>query len=497
MASKTPNIVLIVLDTVGAKHLSLYGYQRPTSPYLEQIAEASTLYTRCFAPGCWTLPTHASMFTGLYPGEHKAFGTNYILDANLQHLVTILKHAGYKTYGFSSNGWVSPLTGVCRDFDLFADYGSIVALTMNDKGDPKRRAFLKQMQERPPSWEKLRYLAFEGLKHGYSDILWSYGINVVKKFLMGGPASQNSHRYTNRSFRGATKLLKQHSSTDSPFFLFFNFMDGHSLYSPPYQDRHFSRLQDRQTIQSYCLYAEEYIPLREQLLAVWQNLYDDAIISVDRAVYRFWQDLQNLGLRHNTIFMVTGDHGEHFGEKGHYEHHFSLYNEDILVPLLISFPKSIRAPGTDDRLVSLNDIFSTLLEVCNSPYPQPHSSESVLSASPRASLSSMILGGKARKERLRMQLKQSKAWENQLPLCSYALVLAEGLKIIEQHDGRLEIYNLAVDPGEATDLAPRLEPEMLQELASLLYLDQQQTGYDKTKTLASEEELLPLEFLAL
>jgi arylsulfatase A-like enzyme len=100
MSLKQPNIVLIVLDTVGAKHLSLYGYQRPTTPNLERIAGECSVYTRCFAPACWTMPSHASMFTGLYPSQHGAFESRFLLRDNLPHLVPALKAQGYTTTGF-------------------------------------------------------------------------------------------------------------------------------------------------------------------------------------------------------------------------------------------------------------------------------------------------------------------------------------------------------------------------------------------------------------
>ena len=123
MKKKLPNIILIVLDTVGAKHMSLYGYHRRTTPNLERIAEECTVYNCCFAPSCWTIPSHASMFTGLYPSQHGAHEGNYFIDENVQHLVKVLKNSGYRTFGISSNGLVSPTTGLCPGFDYFKDFG--------------------------------------------------------------------------------------------------------------------------------------------------------------------------------------------------------------------------------------------------------------------------------------------------------------------------------------------------------------------------------------
>lgn len=78
------------MDTMGAKHMSLYGYPRQTTPNLEHLAQDCAVYTRCFAPACWTIPSHASMFTGLYPSQHGAYEGKLFLDENVPHLVPIL-----------------------------------------------------------------------------------------------------------------------------------------------------------------------------------------------------------------------------------------------------------------------------------------------------------------------------------------------------------------------------------------------------------------------
>ncbi|MBW2135836.1 MAG: sulfatase-like hydrolase/transferase, partial [Deltaproteobacteria bacterium] len=90
MSNNLPNIIMIVMDTVGAKHMSLYGYHRRTTPNLEEIAKESTFYSRCYAPGNWTLSSHASLFTGLYPSEHLVDGSaltphTLTLGKKLQH----------------------------------------------------------------------------------------------------------------------------------------------------------------------------------------------------------------------------------------------------------------------------------------------------------------------------------------------------------------------------------------------------------------------------
>ena len=102
------------MDTAGAKHMSLYGYPRPTTPNLERLAGDCTVYNRCFSPACWTIPAHASMFTGLYPSQHGAHEGHIVLSDNIQHLVPVLKMAGYRTYGISQNLLVSTPSEIGR-----------------------------------------------------------------------------------------------------------------------------------------------------------------------------------------------------------------------------------------------------------------------------------------------------------------------------------------------------------------------------------------------
>jgi arylsulfatase A-like enzyme len=143
MTTKPPNIILIVMDTAGAKHLSLYGYGRSTTPRLERLAEQGTVYRRCYAPGCWTTPSHGSLFTGLYPAQHGAYEGHYLLYDNVQHLVSVLKMLGYRTYGISSNYLVAPASGMCRGFDHFVDFGAGF-FNLFGQNNPSRRMILTE-----------------------------------------------------------------------------------------------------------------------------------------------------------------------------------------------------------------------------------------------------------------------------------------------------------------------------------------------------------------
>lgn len=485
MAIKYPNIILIIMDTAGAQHMSLYGYHRRTTPELERLATEATLYTRCFAPGCWTLPSHASMFTGLYPSEHGVDGNDVILDPNYQHIVSVLKQSGYRTYGISCNGIVSPVYGNCRDFDVFREYGTIGwsvqrLRTKDDKTQELYKKFRsKEFLQRPSRWLKLYLFLEHMIRHKDLSVLST----LLKRSLTGLlpiGAVNRSAPYTKRTFRTALNDIQRHlnSSPKIPFFYFINVVENHAFYNPPKAVRRFSGHNDKQPFFTVFFNGEEYAAMQSKLLPTCKDLYDDEMVFLDSLVSQFWERLRTMGGLDNTVLIVASDHGEHFGEKGFYEHRLSLLNQLIWVPLLIRFPRGMRPVGTDDRLVSLNDLFSTFLDLMDSPFPRPRHSQSLLSAEKRGSVSSMILDNMPFKVKMATILNKSQEWAEALPSYNYALILENGLKLLaKDNHGGVEIYNVGRDPEENHDLSSNLPPQLYQELLAILADDQRQTGF--------------------
>ncbi len=123
--NKLPNIFLIVLDSVRADHLSCYGYFRKTSPHIDKIAQESTLFERCFSVSSWTPPSHASLFTGLFPSEHGINGDNLYLDEGLSYLPKLLRNRGYRTIAFSNTPHISRDRGFHNGFTDFIEISRV------------------------------------------------------------------------------------------------------------------------------------------------------------------------------------------------------------------------------------------------------------------------------------------------------------------------------------------------------------------------------------
>jgi len=481
MPKQKSNIMVVVMDTVAAKHMSLYGYNRLTTPNLERIAAESTLYTRCFSPADWTPPAHASLFTGLYPSGHGISGQFRFLDTNFPHLISILKQLGYRTYGVSSNAIVSPRTGILRDLDQFYDYSGLMDFGFLETKPLKPNLFDKILSQRnwdaQTRWGRLLTLLKYVLE---SNDLGYIPRRLLAKYLMEKAlVIKYSATKTKKSFLKGLSLVKENGFKlpTPPLFIFINVMEAHALYNPPGNFRRFSQPSDKNAFPPVMLYDSRYDSERENTVAMFKNLYDDELLFLDNEIGRFYDELKAAKALDNTILIITSDHGEHFGEKGHYAHRFTLYQELTKVPLIIRYPQYIKGPGVDDRLVSLTDIFATLLDVTNCPFPCPRDSRSLLSSEKRDNLSAMILKDGPAQQHLAKMVSHPPEWAEAKLSHAYSLVLDNNLKIIETHHGEIEIYHLGRDPDENHDLSVTLDPSLVQELKNFLVKDKLQTQY--------------------
>jgi arylsulfatase A-like enzyme len=485
MSPTPPPIILIVLDTVGAKHLSLYGYSRPTTPHLEQIARECTVYRRCFAPGCWTVPCHGSLFTGLYPSQHGAAELSFMLRDNLPHLVPILKAHGYYTMGISSNSLVSPATGLCQDFDEFHDLGGgkLVGL-LGHQEPPEEEGQENDLARR---WRQA-VSASEMLKAAWTQArqlrelprLLRRTLRLARRWAaktFRPSPLDNATPYTRKTLRLLRRFFSRPGWGETPFFLFVNCLQAHHDYRPPIWRRRFSRWHERATVSPLRFYRRQPSPALDRLVARYTDLYDDEISYLDHTLGRVWAMLRRYPWFEDAMVIITSDHGEHLGEKGHFTHILSLYNELLWVPLIIRYPRGLAAPGVDDRLASLTDVYATILDVVDCPLPRPDSSLSLLGPPGRETVVAQILRPEMWRVSLRnLEANRRERGEDFSPP-QFALITASGRKLISRRDGGLEVYDLQADMEETRDLAPGLPGEVLDTYNDLLNFWKIDTGF--------------------
>jgi len=306
----SPNIILISLDTTRADHLSCYGYDLPTSPKLDLLADESLLYTEAISSSSWTLPAHATLFTGKFVSSH---GARYDPDGPLMltdgidgpdswknyrarglspdetTLAAILRHAGYSTGAVVGGPWMKRVFGLHEGFDYYDD----------------------------------------------SQITTVQG--------------RAAHTITTSALKWVDE------NRDRPFFLFLNYFDPHTPYAihkefnhlflPPDADPNRLRGMDE-----------------EQRSEVLKGLYDAEIRYMDLFVGVLLDRLKELDLYDRTLIIVVADHGELLGEHGQRGHGGYLYQEELHVPVFAKYPFGEVPAGRTDTRIQLTDVMPMVLE---------------------------------------------------------------------------------------------------------------------------------------
>lgn len=319
-APGTPNVLVIVVDTLRADHVSFYGYSRPTTPNLARIAREGVVFDNAISTAPWTMPSHASMVTGRYPHEHGAVGEDG-LDDRLPTIAEAFRDRGFRTGAFSGNNlYFCRRAGFARGFLHFEDY-------------------------------------FYSLGDVLYRTVWG---RIVNHFIPSGvpafaeiPVRERAEQINERALRWID------SDRTHPFFVFLNYFDIHEPYLPeqPYRSR-FSKVPNPGG-----LIDMNHPHLTADQLQSEVDAYDGAITYADEQIGRLFAELQKRGLDRNTIVVTTSDHGEAFGEHDLIAHRNALYRALIHVPLIYWEPGKIPAGVRIDHPVTGASLPATLLEL--------------------------------------------------------------------------------------------------------------------------------------
>jgi arylsulfatase A-like enzyme len=365
---KKPNILLLVLDTHRAERMSIYGYHKPTTPVVDSLAETSTVFDWAIAPGQWTIPSHASMFTGQYPTIHQTTQSYATLPDNIPTLAELLQKGGYETVGFCNNPLVGVLdNGLRRGFDQFYNYGS----TFPDV--PKTGKGLRQAQ---------RIITDALLKKISTPIERQFGnsplllkLATLPIFVPVWTRVISFKGNTTQSLQDVTDYLRYHHDTNAaqPLFMFINMMETHLPYHPPpkimahwvpyfKRDREAREFLRTFNTQSYRWMAPVTEPFTELQRNVLVDVYDAEMAYQDRLLRKVFRYLKRSGQLENTMIIVVSDHGESHGEHDFMGHAFSIYNELVRVPLVIHYPEIYPKAKRVTHSISTRRVFHTILE---------------------------------------------------------------------------------------------------------------------------------------
>jgi arylsulfatase A-like enzyme len=329
-ASGKPNVLFIVLDTVRSMSLSLYGFERPTTPQLERLAREGLRFERALSSATWTLTSHSSMMTGHWPHELSS-SWKRPLDRTYPTLAEVLAARGYRTAGFVANTYYcSYESGLNRGFQHYEDFP--VSLS-----------------------EVIRSTDF-GLR--VTNAEWF--LELVDRRQKTGRLSAAD---INREF-----LDWLPEADGRPYFAFLNFYDAHAAYHAPAPfDSLFYGGHERR---NFDLGPEkEWTP---EEIDAHRRAYEGAIAYLDHELGKLFDELRRRGDWNNTLVIVTSDHGEEFKEHGVMGHGNSLYRTAAQVPLLVLLPGRGMAGSTVPTLASTRNIPATvadLLDLENAPFP--------------------------------------------------------------------------------------------------------------------------------
>ncbi len=449
---KGNSVVVIVLDTLRRDHMSLYGYDRLTTPHLDEWAQGALVFDDSSSTSSWTLPTHASIFTGLYPRSHGAHGyrsekktnSTYALEPESVTLAEIAQNSGIATGAIVSNFYfLGSEFGVDQGFDHYWI-------------PPPKSGFAFWPAD--VLAEKLALTRFR-------EHFWPY---LRARFITNA----------------AIEWVRDRG--EDPYFLFVNYLDVHRPNRRPATEE--IPLEDEVVIPRYFPILTEVFrhkPLTPDVERGLVNSYDRELAQLDRELARLLDFLESDGRVDHTAVIVTSDHGEFFGEHDLIDHMMHLHNEVVDVPLVVKGP-GVR-PGRSSKPVQSVDIFPTALELMGlAPVQSQGASIFGDERHPIVSEWYSSANGHLRDPRYNQRFERN------------LTALREGeLRFFLHEDGESELYDVSVDPRETRDVASERPEEVERLRRSMADWQEQHPPAHGQRGPQPDRELSPQEYRQL
>jgi arylsulfatase A-like enzyme len=419
-----PNLILISIDTLRADHVGAYGSTTGTTPCLDRLAREGILCRDASSQSSWTLPSHATIFSGQFPALHGAQRTVHAFSDRSPSLAEILADWGYATQGFTAGGYLESVFGFSRGFDGYAD--------LDPLRDPESDHF-RQLGE------------------------W-YGAENL---------AQRQDRY---GFEAIGRWLEAHR--DTSFFLFLHTYAVHDYDVPEQKLTCRARGCTSQAVR-FAASGLSRDPADQEHLV---HRYDAALAYVDGRIDALLRRLDELGLREDTIVVVTSDHGEDLLERRSFSHGNTLYQVAVHVPLILSVPRL--APRVVEDPVMLVDVAPTCLALLDlPPDPRMQGRNLLVPGVPRPTWGELDPGHPIDVPH-RIALRDEEGWKliRTFPLQNGGSgLMKEELFLL--HEDPKEIMNLAArEPARVEELARRLAEELDECARRGVGLETRETG---------------------
>lgn len=443
--SKRPNVLLIVLDTARVDRFSCMGYERNTSPNIDSIFSEGVIYDNAYSTACWTLPSHASLLTGLYPVQAGATSETLQLPSFNTTLAECLKNADYDTAAFVCNSWVSAERGFAKGFTQFHEMW--------------RRA------RRTTSNPKIE-------------------IDATNEIL---------------SWLGSRKSSKK------PFFAFVNLNCVHLPYQPlepflsqfvggrGYNNKEVNKVA---AITSMWPYLAGKLKLAGRDFNILSDLYDGEVGLADRCVGQIVHQLKTSGILDDTLLIVTSDHGENLGEHGRIDHNLSLHETTLHIPLMMRYPPAFKPATRVDDFVSIVDIAPTILDLCRQTeaIEKIKPTQTSLARNDRKRRAFIIAANERPLNGIGLMKERYPEFDTTAIDYRLRAIRTNPYKLIWTVNKGTELFDLNADPGETHNLAGR-EVEVQTKLSNILKSWANQIPSAKDISLMKSQDTESLEIL--
>ncbi len=425
---------------------------------INQLCETGTNQTQTFASAPWTLPSHASLFTGAYSSKHGAHAEHKHLDDGSPTLTEAFHTNGYETVAVSNNTWISEEFGFASGFEtLYKTWHHVQSDT--DFGE---------IAQTTQGLETILALA-DRLTDGNPFI------NIANA-LYGKFLRKRTDDGAHRTNEWIGKWLVDRE-LDNPFFLFINYLEPHLEYRP---SKEFAEqfLPDGVTYDEAMAVPQDawaYIAGKSEMdgqdFEILRGLYRAELAYLDRRIGEHRTLLEDAGEWEDTVFVVTGDHGENIGDHGLMDHQYCLYDTLLHVPLVIH-GGAFTDGGKNDRLVQLTDLAPTLLDAAGIDAPEAREGFQGISFHPDANTDpreyaiAEYMAPQPSMDALEKRVGELPEEVSQYDR-SLRAIRSKEYKLIRGSDGSRELYHVAEDPDEHHDITDE-NPEIANDIETEL-----------------------------
>lgn len=369
------NVVFLILDCLREDAVN-----EETAPNLSRLAEQNLYFSDCVTPANWSLPAHASLFTGQWPHEHKYYHREHQLSKS--PLVDIFNSRGYTTVGVSANIYASSSHGFSTGFDNFYE----TRRPLNPKGLNPFANVRKLQDNRDPSVKNYLETLRDSLTHeqtvaSLSNFCRATLMELDRRYNIQNAlplmSDDNYGFLTDASERTTNLLVDTFESIDKSesVYAFANYMDAHYPYEPPKEhfmsvggsESEFKKAQElNPNISNPRVFLNQFFGERidEGALNLVKKAYRGEVHSVDEQIGHLLEELDGNGSLEETLIIISSDHGEALGEEDLNDErgmgHLPYLNEHLWrVPLIIAHPELKKA--TVEKRVSLKSITNLLM----------------------------------------------------------------------------------------------------------------------------------------